>query len=161
MTDIPFPPGGSDGRPHDPAPRGEDELQKLQDLHTLLIDTIAGYDKVLEKAEPEFVGIAEAFRGVHVTQAERVAALATAMGGETDDDGSFFGTVNRSVIEIRSWFDDIGHNILDALADGEQRVIDSIDAAIEASPSVERRGVLQQMRSEITLLLGRHAAGGS
>lgn len=158
MTDIPVPPGSASGQPAQPSPRSEEEIEKLEHLHTLLIDTIAGYDKVLEKAEPEFVGTAEAFRGLHVTQVERVGRMLRDLGGEIDAQGSFFGTINRSVVEMRSWFDDIGHNILGALVDGEKRVVDSFEDVILVSPSVERRGEMERMQGEIKLLLHRHAS---
>lgn len=157
MTDIPMPPGGASGQPAQPSPRSEEEIEKLEELHTLLIDTIAGYDKVLEKAEPEFVGTAEAFRGLHATQVERVAKMLRDLGGEIDAQGSFFGTINRGVVEMRSWIDDIGHNILGALVDGEKRVIDAFEDVILVSPSVERRGALEQMQGQIKLMLQRHA----
>lgn len=157
MTDIPVPPGGASGISQDPSPRSNEEITKLTNLHILLTDTITGYDKVIEKAEPEFIEIAQAFRGVHVTQAEQVSNLLIAMGAEVDEDGSFFGLVNKTVITVRSWFDDISHNILDAIADGEKRVIEAIEDVIEASPSPERRGLLEQMRGEIKELLRRYA----
>ncbi len=157
MTDIPMPPGGASGVSRQPTPRSDEEIAKLHNLHVLLTDTITGYDKVLEKAEPEFVEVAQAFRGAHVAQAAIVSDLLAAMGVDVDADGSFFGLVNRTVIELRSWFDEIGHNIIDAIADGEKRVIAAIDDAVAASPSPERRGILEQMKGEIKRLLQTYA----
>lgn len=157
MTDIPIPPGGASGITPDPSPRSDAEIEKLHDLHVLIVDTITGFDKIIEKAEPDFLEIAQAFRGVHVTQAAQVADMLAAMGAPLDQDGSVFGLVNKTVITVRSWFDDIGHNILGAIADGENRVIATIEDTIKVSPSPERRGMLEQMRGEIKKLLNRYA----
>lgn len=157
MTDIPVPPSGESGVSQEPTPRSNEEISKLHNLHVLLTDTVTGYDKIIEKAQPEFVEVAQAFRGAHVAQAKIVSDMLVAMGAEVDEDGSFFGLVNKTVVEVRSWFDEISHNIIDAMADGEKRVIEAIEDAIEASPSPERRSILENMKSEIKALLHRYA----
>ena len=157
MTDMPMPPGGAVPGSGGPTPQGGEETVRLAALRTHLLDTLQGFDKVVEKAEPEFQGVASDFLALHKTQAERVAQLLLALGHDPHDTGSLHGTVNRAAVEIRSWFDDIGHNILGSIAEGERALLDSFDAAIVASPSPERRGVLQQMRTELETLLQRHA----
>ena len=156
MTDIPMPPGGPRSATPDPTPQGGEEAACLVDLHIRLVDTLSGYDKVIEKAEPEFLGVAEAFRSLHQSHCDRVAVLLAGLGEEGRDEGSMIGTVNRAAVEIRSWFDDIGHNVMDALVDGEEQVLAAFRTAIEASPSPERRGVLQQMQGELEALLREH-----
>jgi hypothetical protein len=141
------------------SPESEDERVRLADLHTCLVDTVMGYEKVVEKAEPDFVGIAEEFHMLHQSQAERVAAMLTDLGHDTKDEGSLFGMVNRAVVEIRSWFDEIGHNVMDALVQGERNVLEAFDYAIVASPNPERLAILDQMRVELVRLLQRHAPG--
>ncbi|MBK5926003.1 DUF2383 domain-containing protein [Rhodobaculum claviforme] len=160
MTDIPMPPASA-AATGGPAPQADDEVARLIALHTHLQDTVQGFDKVTEKAEPEFLGVAEAFGALHRAQAGRVAQMVAALGGDVAADGSLMGTVNRAVVEIRSWFDDIGHNVMDALVDGEMRLLESFDAAISASPSPERRGLLQQMQTDLRDLLRRHAPNDS
>lgn len=140
-----------------PSTGGQDELLRLHDLHTRLIDMIGGFDKVLEKAEPEFFGVAEEFRTLHHAQAEQVRAMLIGLGAEDGSDGSILGTVNRVVVEMRSWFSEIDRNILDAIAEGERRLIEDFEAALEASPSIERRGRIDRMRGETLMLLRRHA----
>jgi len=160
MTDIAYPPGalsgiatGSGG----PGPRSEQEIAALAELHTRLIDTLAGYDTLIERAEPDFRQTAEEFQTLHRKQEAAVARLLGALGHDPGRDGSMFGTVNRAVVALRSWFDDIDHNVLDALVQGEKHVLEGFEEAIAASPSVERRGVLAQMRSELVTLLAQHA----
>jgi hypothetical protein len=156
---IPMSPGDAVAGTGGETPQSGDERARLADLHTRLIDTIDGYAKVIEKAEPEIVAIAEEFRDLHQGQAEKIGALLTAMGHDTSDSGSILGMVNRAAVEVRSWFGDIGHNVMDAIAEGETRVIEAFEDAIVASPSIERIAILEQMRGEIITLLQRHAPG--
>ena len=137
--------------------RQEEEVARLAELHTRLIDTVEGHDKIAEKAQPEFVAIAEEFRDLHRDQAHRVASMLAGLGHDPGRDGSVFGTVNRAVVEVRSWFDDIGHNVLDALRQGEKQVHDAYEEAIAASPSVTRRATLEAMRQDLVQLVARHA----
>ena len=137
--------------------RQEEEVARLAELHTRLIDTVEGHDKIAEKAEPEFVAIAEEFRDLHRDQAGRVAAMLAGLGHDPSRGGSVFGTVNRAVVEMRSWFDDIGHNVLDALRQGEKHVHDAYEEAIAASPSLSRRAALETMRQDLVQLVERHA----
>lgn len=159
MTDMPLHPGGVRAATGGPSPRSDDERVRLADLYTCLIDTLQGYEKVVEKAEPEFVGTAEAFRVLHQGQAERVAAMLADLGHTTKEEGSFFGMVNRAVVEVRSWFDDIGHNVMDALVSGERNVLEAFDDAIVATTHPERLAILDQMRGDLVALLHRHAPG--
>ncbi|MCC6001310.1 MAG: DUF2383 domain-containing protein [Pararhodobacter sp.] len=157
MTDIPVPPPGAAAIPGGPEPRPDDEIARLADLHTRLIDTLDGYDKAAEKAEPEFLGVVEEFRALHQGHARVVMAMLSALGHDPEADGSVIGTVNRAVIEVRSWFTEIGHNIMDGIADGEKRVLGDMEAAIAAATSIERRAALDQMRGDTITLLQRHA----
>ena len=163
MTDTAIPPVAA-GRADSPRadsggspPRHEQEIEALVELHTRLLDTLDGYDKIIEKAEPEFQAVAEEFAALHRGQSRRIAAMLVELGQEPDGDGSVFGSVNRAMVEVRSWFDDIGHNVMDALRQGEKHVHDGFEAAIAASPSVERRGRLEIMRKELLGLMERHA----
>lgn len=137
--------------------RHEQEVARLAELHTRLIDTVEGHDKIAEKAQPEFVAIAEEFRDLHRDQAQRVASMLAGLGHDPGRDGSVFGTVNRAVVEVRSWFDDIGHNVLDAVRQGEKHVHDAYEEAIAASPSIARRATLEAMRQDLVQLVQRHA----
>lgn len=159
MTDATMPPGPAAAATGGPSPRNDEEVARLRDLHASLVDIRQGCDKMVEKAEPDFVAVAADFRGLHQLQAERVRAILTAMGEDPGAEGTVMAAVNRAVVEVRSWFDDIGHNVVETLADGEKRLLEDFEAAIAASPSVERRGMLDRMRGEIVTLLQRHAPG--
>ena len=159
MTDISMPQDSARDQSGGPAPHEDAEYDRLRDLHTRLVDTLAGYDKVVEKAEPEFIDVALEFRSLHHAQSERVLSLLLGLGSDPGSEGSMRGTVNRAVVEVRSWFDDIGHNVISALVDGEKRLLEDFKAAKAASSSVERRRILDEMCGEIITLLQRHAPG--
>lgn len=157
MAHVPLAAGLAQAGPAGPGTGGKDEIDLLHDLHTRLIDTLDGYDKVLEKAEPQVLGVVEEFRGLHGGQAEKVRAMLLELGAGGGSDGSFRGAVNRAVVELRSWFTEIDRNILDVIVDAEKRLLGAFEDVFEASPSVERRARIDQMRGETLLLLTRHA----
>ena len=125
-------------------------------MHTRLEDTIAGFDKVVEKAEPEFRLIAVDFKAMHTRHAAAVADMLVQDGHDPAQDGSVFGVVNRGLVEVRSWFDDIGINMMDALVQGEKHVLDGYEQAIAATALPERREALNMMREAQIALMDRH-----
>jgi hypothetical protein len=128
----------------------------LAELHTRHVDMVAGYDKILEVAEPEFEQIAHAFRTLHVRQANTIAAMLVEDGQDPSLSGSVFGRLNRAVVTVRSWFEDISTNMIEALIEGEMHVIEALDAALETMPESERRRLLVRFRSELVALLELH-----
>lgn len=136
---------------------GSGPEKALAELHTRLLDTIQGFEKVREKAEPEFRPIAIEFHALHLRQAESVARMLSAMGHDPETDGSIFGTVNSAVVTVRSWFDDVSTNIMDSLIQGEKHVLDAYGAAISALDDPLRRRQLEADRQDLVALLDRHA----
>lgn len=154
MEPVPLPPQGADQQTGDLPPG----TRALAELHTRLKDTIAGFDKVVEKAEPDFLAIAVAFRDMHNSHERAVAEMLVQDGHDPAQDGSIFGTVNRGLIEVRSWFDDIGINMMDALVSGEKHVLESYEQAIEHAAPAERGTALSAMRDAQVALMDRHCA---
>jgi hypothetical protein len=130
----------------------------LAELHTRLLDTIEGYDKILDLAEPEFARIAGDFRDLHARQADSVAAMLCEDGHDPAQDGSIFGRVNRAAVALRAWFDDISTNVMDSLVEGEKHVLEAMDAAIASAREAERRRILNRQRADLVAMLDRHAA---
>ena len=58
----------------------------------------------------------------------------TALGEEVDDDGSFMSTVHRTVISVRSVLTGLDESILPGLIDGEERILENYDDALEVAP---------------------------
>ncbi len=137
----------------------DDAADALSELDTRLVDTIKGYDKVAEKAEPSFRPVAAEFRALHIRQRAKVATMLETLGHDPDADGSIFGTVNKAVVEARSWFDDIDKGVMEALVNGEKHVLEAYANAIGSAIDPEHRGTLLTDRDALLSLLDRHASG--
>ncbi len=144
-TNVDMTPGTADG--------GSDALAAL---HVRTVDTLTGYAKMVEKAEPGFRDIAEEFRALHARHADQLARMLIASGRESDPAGSFMGTVNRTVIATRAFFDQIDADLLTSIHDGEQHVMTAFATALEHSPTAENTIRLSEMRDELAALLARH-----
>ena len=138
-------------QPVDPAAR--ESLDTLIGLHTLSVDTLRGFQKMSEKAEPEFRPVVERFRALHTRHTARLDAMVREMGGVPDADGSFMGTVNRAVIGLRAVFDTIDAGVMDNIRSGEDRVLDAFDNAAQISLPQGHVQALTEMRAELSAVL--------
>lgn len=152
MEPVPLPPRDIHSQTGDLATGTE----ALAELHTRLEDTIAGFGKVVEKAEPDFRVIAVDFKALHTRHAGAVADMLAQDGHDPSADGSIFGAVNRGLVEVRSWFDDIGINLMDVLISAEKHVLEGYEQAIAAADQPERRAALETMREAQLALMDRH-----
>ena len=130
-----------------------DSLDALTQLHTLSVDTGRGFDKMVKKAEPDFLPTADRFRALHSRHTARLDAMVREMGGLPDTDGSFMGTVNVAVVSLRAVFDAIDADVMDQVRSGEANVIAAFDRAIAASLPKGHRDALVDMKTELTRLL--------
>lgn len=137
-----------------------DSLEALSHLHTLSVDTLRGFDKMVEKAEAEFLPIAERFTALHGRHVARLDTMVREMGGVPDAGGSFMGTVNAAVVTLRSVFDAIDVEVMDRVRSGEDSVIAAFDRAIGASLPQGHSEALVQMKSELTGLLNETRSMG-
>ena len=133
------------------APDAVDELLTLQ---RRTADVLAGYQTMVDKAEPAFRPVVERFRALHDRQNVALSGMLVRHGHEPDADGSFMGTVNRAVVSLRALFDDIDADVMDSIRDGENHVLSAFDDAITAAgmPPADVTA-LRDMRDELTVLL--------
>ena len=156
-TDAPVNTGGPSGRPPGEPPEPERSAEELLvEVHTRIVDTISGFEKMVEKAEPEFRPVAENFLEMHRKHEAELAAHLASIGHEPQQDGSIFATVNRAVVAVRSWFEDVSDNIMDRVAQGERHLIEAYDAARAASQSIEANAILTRQSAEIDALMAKH-----
>lgn len=134
-------------------PERQRAVEAVQDLLTQTVDARAGYDSMLDKAEREFRPVVQKFRATHAQHAERLAAIVTALGGTPDTDGGMMSTVNKAVVSLRALFDEIDEDVMDGVRDGERRVLNHFDEAIDAVGQSYHRDELVGMRQEISALL--------
>lgn len=133
------------------APDATDALRSLQ---TRTADALAGYVKMVEKAEPEFRPVAERFRSLHDHHNAALSAMLIRHGAEPDLDGSFMGSVNKAVVSMRALFDEIDEDVMDNIRDGENHVLTAFDDAMTATgmPPADVTE-LRDMRDELASLL--------
>ncbi|WP_333829296.1 DUF2383 domain-containing protein [Pararhodobacter sp.] len=152
MEPIPHPPRSIHPKIED-APQG---VEELTELHTRLVDTIAGFEKMVEKAEPAFRPVAIAFKAMHSAHARAVGEMLVEDGHDPAQDGSLFGAVNRGLVAVRSWFDEIDENVMSALVQGEKHVLEAYEEAIAQTDVPQRREALTAMRDEQIAVMDRH-----
>lgn len=151
---IHHPQGTEDPRPNP----DEERLDLIADVHISVLDSISGFDKLVEKSEPDFKATAQAFLTMHSRHETTLAAYLTQSGRSPDENGSFLGTLNRAVIEARSWFQDVDSDVMKRVAEGEEQVLETYQKARDAGQTVEANAMLTQQMEEIQTLLSDHYA---
>lgn len=125
----------------------------LSTLHDRTRDALKGYETKVEKAEPSFRATVQKFHSLHLRHAEKLAQLLRSQGQDVDEDGTLMGTVNKMVVTVRSFFDDIDADTLVQIRDGEDWVLQAFDDAIVAEGEGTTADTLRQMRAELSQLL--------
>jgi hypothetical protein len=128
-------------------------VQAIAMLHTRTVDALAGFERMLAKAEPDFRPVVARFCNLHRDHAAQLASILTALDAPVDEDGSFMGTVNRMVVSLRALFDEIDEDVMDNIRSGEGHVRKAFDAAIACDPAEPHRRALLRMRAELEDLL--------
>ena len=112
----------------------------LLSLHTTLVDVREGYRKAVEEADDR--GLREkllAVDGLHAAAHADLDRILQSRGHAPDEDGSFMGTVHRTVISARAAVLGLDESSLDAFASGEENTLERYDEAIadESDPAVK------------------------
>lgn len=150
-TNMPAPPAGVSPNPDD------ERVALIGEVHTRVLDTISGFEKVVEKAEPEFKPVAETFLYMHRKHENELTAYLLTCGHKPENDGSFFGTVNKAVVEMRSWFEDVSENIMDRIIQGEKHVLEAYENARSAGQTVEGNALLTKHMTELDRVMQKHS----
>lgn len=128
-------------------------LDVLIDLHTRSVDTLRGFEKMVDEAVVSFRPTAERFRALHENHVIQLDGMVRDCGGMPDDDGSFMATVNRAVVSLRATFDDIDNDVMDQIRSGEDNLLAAFDRAVAAPlPNPDQQAVTR-MRAELAGLL--------
>lgn len=135
---------------------GDERLKHIAEVHTRVLDTIAGFDKLVEKAKPDFQPMAEAFLSMHKAHERVLADYLLRQGHDVSDDGSLFGTVNRGIIEARSWFENVDDAMIDRVVSGEKHVLEAYEDARAVGQSIAANAFLTRQMEDINLMLNRH-----
>jgi hypothetical protein len=100
-----------------------------------------------------FRPVVERFVALHETQGAAVAAMLLARGAADDLDGTFMGTVNRTVVRVRALFTGIDADVLESIRSGEEHVLSAFDRAIGGVLPPDDAGKLSTMRDDLVMLL--------
>lgn len=141
----------------DPVEPNGDDLPKTLALKTAMDDAIEGYEKMLEKAEPHFRPTVEELLAHHRATSLDLAAMLQDRGIAADQDGSLMGAVHKTVVTVRSMFDDVDEDLIPGIVDGERRNLEKFDEAMgenAADPVIRatvgtRRAELQQLVQQL------------
>ena len=69
-------------------------------------------------------------------------------------------TVNKAVVSVRAFFDEIDDDVMDNIRDGEEHVLESLAKAEAALPAGRYRDEVATMRTELQALLEETARRG-
>ncbi len=130
------------------------DVEAVQKVLTRTIDALAGYDKMLPEAEPEVAPILRKLRETHHTHAEQLSAMIVALGGTPETQGSLMSTVNKTVVSLRAFFDDIDDDALEKVIEGEKWITDAFTDAVEELPEGHHRDELVTLQRQLEDVLG-------
>lgn len=133
------------------------DWQPVQDALTLTTDALTGFERMAELAEPEFVPTVRRYVDLHRRHAETLSRLLADMGMAPDADGSFMGTVNRTVVSARSLFDKIDADVLDQIRSGEDHIVSAYQDALETPLPPAARDRLTALLHELRQLVAETA----
>ncbi len=128
---------------------------QLATLQTRVIDVLAGYRTMQEKAEPEIKPLVSDYIGTHTRHEQALAERLTELGHKADEDGSFFSIIQESVVRVRSMFTDLGANIAPQIIDGENSLIDLYRKLLERTDLETDRELLQGQMRDLAGLIDR------
>ncbi len=128
--------------------------EALADLHTAIVDARHGYETAVDKAEnPALVSLFRELHGLHGNAHSDVHTALTAKGIRPDDDGSFVGTIEKTMISLRSAFLGVDTGSLGSFASVEESVLGKYDEAIseerDASIAAMLRGHRERLAAKI------------
>ena len=128
----------------------------LKSLHTALIDARKGYETAAKNADTsEMQALFRKMIAQHDGAHHEVHAILAARGETPDEDGSFMAGVHKAVISVRATVVGLGPSALSSFADGEERIADAYEAAIE--DNLDDPAAVKTLRHQKAALLQRIA----
>lgn len=135
----------------------------LSDLATTLADVTRGYEEMEQRAEGTLLPAVKSLRERHERDAAEILALLEKTGGRPDETGSMMGAVHQAVATARDWFGDLDGSTIDAVVDGEERVLEQYNSTLSetsGTPDVHEVVVRQRdgLRKEVHTLKTKAAS---
>jgi uncharacterized protein (TIGR02284 family) len=127
-----------------------DYSDALASLHTTLVDSRNGYDEAIKDAgKTGLVSLFEEMAALRRQAIAEIEPLLIKAGLKPDEDGSFMSTVHRTIISVQSMLTDLDEKVLPGFIDGEKRIVEYYNDAIEKSGDPDRE-LLTRQRSDVT-----------
>lgn len=134
----------------------EDALDAIDAALVRSLDAKAGFEKMLEKAEPEFKPVAEKFFNLHASHASVLSEMVSSAGREPDTDGSVMSKINKGVVALRAFLDEIDEDVMDNVRSGEEHVCEAFNDALKQAPASSATHTdLARMKGELDALLAQ------
>jgi uncharacterized protein (TIGR02284 family) len=130
---------------------GDEALEKMQDLLTVVIDSRNSYRDALKDTKHQNMAVLFSrmidLKDRHISELE---LLFRERGREPDESGSFLTTVNKVILTFRSIFGGVNESVIPGLVEGETRIVGYYSQAITASTSKKEKQSLTRQRLELT-----------
>lgn len=104
----------------------------LSNLVDDVVDVIKGFRETKKRAEPDLLPTVERLLSLHKAHAAALLEALDKAGGRPDQAGSVMGLVHQAVATGRDWFGALDSSSEQVLIDGEHRLLESYNTAIEA-----------------------------
>ncbi len=128
---------------------GSDAERALGKLMTRLTDVRNGFEKLVSEAQEDFEPVAREFLDLHAKHVDQLRNTLKEHGFDISDSGSFMSQVNEAVVAARAYFDDIDQDVMAQVRNGEQKVLNAFDDAVNKVESSDLTARLQEMRNEL------------
>lgn len=139
---------------------GDLHPRSLAHLHTTIVDARNGHDAFIERAEPDIRPMLTEFREIHDRHDAELAARMARHGQAPDAGGGFMSLVHGSIARLRDAFGDVDREIAPQVIDGERKVLEAYNDALEKGQPQDVNDLLVQQREELAALIDRHEVGG-
>jgi len=125
-----------------------DAIAALHDIRTATNDVLKGYREMAERAEPEIQTIIQRLTGMHEKHAREQEAELTHLRENAGDDSSLQGTLNKAVVIMRDWLTDLDREVLPAVRDGEESLLDEYRKALESVQTLDHPSVVEMLKEQ-------------
>ncbi|MEJ6389469.1 DUF2383 domain-containing protein [Gymnodinialimonas ulvae] len=110
---------------------GDPAISAMSDIANTLADLIKGYEEMVDRADDDLKPIVQRLLAIHQGHAAEVFEHFERLGGQPGEAGSLMGLVHTAVATVRDWADALDASAIEAIADGEEQIVDTYDKAIE------------------------------
>lgn len=134
---------------------GDLHAQSLARLHTTIVDAMNGHESFLERAEDDLRPMLTEFHDMHARHDRELAGHLSRHGQEPDSDGGFMSIVHEGMARLRDMFGDVDRDLAPQIADGERKVLEAYNDALENGQPADTNEMLMRQREELAALIER------